>query len=457
MRKSDLPFGSEFSPTTISFSEALEIVKEHKGSKEAIEGAFRDTYFAEHATTERNKRKLAMNLRLSMQNYLLMGEDFRLTEFGNHLYEIRDNEAQLYRELARHILLNLMGLTLVQCVQDMQFAGEKVTLVSIRRNLEERGVHFPRGGKHASMIRLWLSKAGVIKGAGWRVDQKKLESIIGVGLDEIEALMQLTPEQQAFLKTLANIGDGRTYASNDIERLATATYGVRFNEKMMARTVVYPLRDAGYIKVERGTDGRGAKAHLITPTEKLVREVTVPLIEQFERQMHADLRPLLRKPVDEILAELKDEDTHVKGLALEALAFKLMRLIDLRYVGTRLRGSATGGAEVDVVFDSTRLVFTRWQVQCKNRARVALDDVAKEVGLTQFLKSNAIVIVGTGKIGSEARYYASRIMQDTNLAIIMIDGEDLESIAANPPYIVSVLHREAKQAMRLKEIKLEGE
>jgi site-specific DNA-methyltransferase (cytosine-N4-specific) len=36
--------------------------------------------------------------------------------------------------------------------------------------------------------------------------------------------------------------------------------------------------------------------------------------------------------------------------------------------------------EVDFIFRSQRLVFSRWQVQCKNTAKVSLDDVAKEVG-----------------------------------------------------------------------------
>jgi site-specific DNA-methyltransferase (cytosine-N4-specific) len=38
---------------------------------------------------------------------------------------------------------------------------------------------------------------------------------------------------------------------------------------------------------------------------------------------------------------LKSSDKHICGLALEALAFKLMRLLDLNYVATRLRGAAT--------------------------------------------------------------------------------------------------------------------
>jgi len=91
----------------------------------------------------------------------------------------------------------------------------------------------------------------------------------------------------------------------------------------------------------------------------------------------------------DILSDLTAKDKHQRGLALEALAFKLMRLLDMTYVATRLRGTTTGGAEVDLIFESSRLVFSRWQVQCKNTANVSLDDVAKEVGLTHMLKATS--------------------------------------------------------------------
>ncbi|MDD9982179.1 MAG: restriction endonuclease [Gammaproteobacteria bacterium] len=183
-------------------------------------------------------------------------------------------------------------------------------------------------------------------------------------------------------------------------------------------------------------------------------DLIAPLIEQIEQLTQADLRPLLRKPLKEIREDLQAEDRHIRGLALEALAFKLMRLIDLTYVATRLRGTATGGAEVDLVFEGTRLVFSRWQIQCKNTARVSLDDVAKEVGLTHFLKSSAIVMVSTGEIGGEARRYANKIMADSNLCVVMVDGNDLALIEARPASIVDVFTREARHAMDLKKLEL---
>ena len=186
----------------------------------------------------------------------------------------------------------------------------------------------------------------------------------------------------------------------------------------------------------------------------MATDIIAPLIEQLEHQTRADLRPLLRKPLKEIREDLDADDRHVRGLALEALAFKLMRLIDMTYVATRLRGTATGGAEVDLIFESARLVFFRWQIQCKNAARVSLDDVAKEVGLTHFLKSSAIVMVSTGEIGGEARRYANKIMADSNLCIVMVDGNDLGLIEARPVAIVDVFVREAVHAMDLKRLEL---
>jgi len=456
MPRSDLPFGSEFSPAQIDLPVLLEMAYEHGADWKAFEDAVRDRYFAGHNTSDYNRGKLANNTKLSMRAYGLIGEkDTTLTEIGQALYDLRNDESAFYEAFARHILKNCQGMNFVQCILDMQAAGEDIDLNKLRRWLAERGITVPRGGKHMSTLRLWLEKAGVFV-SGYRVDQARLNEVLGLNVEEFEALATFSPEQRAYLKALANIDGGGPHLSNDIERLAAATYGVTFNEKSLPKQVLYPLRDAGYIVLERGTKeaGRGAKPFLVTATNKLTADIITPLIEQLEQQTQADLRPLLRKPLKEIRDELDSRDRHIRGLALEALAFKLMRLIDLAYVATRLRGSATGGAEVDLIFESARLVFSRWQVQCKNTARVSLDDVAKEVGLTHFLKSNAIVMVSTGEIGGEARRYANKIMADSNLCIVMVDGNDLALIEARPAAIVDVFTREARHAMDLKRLKI---
>ena len=457
MVRSDLPFGSEFSPSQIELAQVLEFAAAHPDDWRALEDEIRLRYFESHGTNEYNRRKLANNCKLGMIAYGIIERAGRLTPFGEELASLRSDPPRMYDRLARHILLNLRGLIVIQAAQDMKVRGEGFSLQALRECLEERGVHFPRGGKHPSMMRLWLEKAGVVTSEDWEVDRAKLSSLVGASTDTLDELSALPVDQKAFLKTLANLGGPGPYPSNEVERLAATTYGARFNEKALPKTVLYPLRDMGYIELQRGTatPGRGAKPFLVSLTSKIHSDLVTPVLECLQRQTRPEIRPLLRKPLREILAELSSGNRHTKGLALEALAFYLMRLVDLKYVATRLRGDATGGAEVDLVFEGTRLMFSRWQIQCKNTAAVSSDDVAKEVGLTVQLKSNVIVVVSTGRIGPGARQYARDVMRSTNLHVVLLDGSHLRVVAESPWKIADILNEQAQRAMEVKKIEME--
>lgn len=450
---SDLPFGSEFSPSQIELPVLLDLAATHEGDAKAMQASIQARFFSKHGGGDaKNQKTLAMNCRLGLKAYGIIDEDANLTDFGRELHALKDDEPRLYETLARHILLNLKGMAVVQCIRDMTAAGETVTLTSLRDGLADRSIHYPSGGKHPSMMRLWLAKAGVFVGDRWQIDELRLPVVLGTNPADFGALSRFTGEQRAFLLALANTSIIDPQPANEITKLATATYGVKFPEKSLPKLVLNALVDAGYITTIKTTQGRGSKPFMVAPTAKLVTDVVIPLLDQLKDQTDPKLLDLLRKPLAEILVEIDSEDRYVGGLALEALAFKLMRLLDMGYVATRLRAQATGGAEVDLVFESSRLVFSRWQVQCKNTSRVPLDDVAKEVGLTHFLKSNVIVMVSTGDIGPEARRYANKIMADSNLCIVMIDRTDLGSIRGNPAHIVDAFNREAHHAMMLKKL-----
>lgn len=454
-QKSDLPFGSEFSPSQIDLPALLDLATIHNGNAEALQSAIQTRFFSTHGGgNEKNQRTLAMNCRLGMKAYGIIDQDAKLTAFGLELLTFKNSEQKLYEALAHHTLLNLKGMALVQCIRDMTIAGEDVNLTSLREGLAERGIHYPSGGKHPSMMRLWLEKAGVFVGNRWQIDELRLRAVLGADPADFGVLSHFTVEQRTFLQALANTGISEPQPANGIVKLATATYGVKFPEKSLPKLVLNALVDAGYITATKTTEGRGAKPFLVAPTPKLTTEVVTPLLNQLRDQVDRKLLDLLRRPLSGILNELESEDRNISGLALEALAFKLMRLLDMEYVATRLRAQVTGGAEVDLVFQSVRLVFSRWQVQCKNTAHVSLDDVAKEVGLTHFLRSNVIVVVSTGDIGPEARRYANKIMTDSNLCIVMIDHADLNKIQADPTFVIDAFSREAHYAMTLKKLDL---
>src|SRR6188508_2566308 len=126
MATSDLPFGSEFSPSQIDLPQLLEIAHTHQGDPSGLEAAALAKWFLAHseaaahpADKSSNRRKLANNCKLGMIAYGLINADARFTPFGETLYGLRGDETALYEELARHILLDLKGMIFIQCLLDM--------------------------------------------------------------------------------------------------------------------------------------------------------------------------------------------------------------------------------------------------------------------------------------------------------------------------------------------------
>ena len=449
----DLPFGSEFSPNQIDLSEVLEICKENEGKRDAVEAAILVRFFSAHGHgNAENRKKLAMNCRLGLKNYGIIDDACNFTDFGAKLYAHRTHAEKMYESLAKHILLNLNGMAFVQCIWDMQTSLQKVTLETLKPELEIRGITYPAAGKHPSIMRLWLEKAGVFS-SKWNINHDRIQEILGSG-DDMQALRSLTKAQRYFLLSLLNTGVGDFQISSRIARLASVSYGISYPEKTLPKSILSPLEAAGYIETEKATVGRGAKPHYCRPTEKAKIELLQPFIQQLEAQTDPKLIELLTKSIPEILIDIQSKNTFISGLALEALAFKLLRIVGLDYVATRIRAEATGGSEVDLLFQSLRPVYLRWQIQCKNTDHVALDHVAKEVGLTQMLYSNIIVIITTGSVSAEAKKYANHVMWHTNLSILFVERSDIDRVAADPVSIVDIFERETKKAMQLKKLDL---
>lgn len=194
--------------------------------------------------------------------------------------------------------------------QDMVAAREVVSLTTLRAGLAARGVHYPSGGKHPSMMRLWLAKAGVFVGKSWQINSHRVEDILGLNSSEFAGLADFTPEQRAFLRALANTGTTAPQPANEIVRLTT-TYRVKFPEKTY-RSLSFTLWKRRAISRQRKTTtGRGAKPFQVAPTDKLIADVVEPLLEQFKNQTDPKLLALRRTPLTDILSELAHADRHV--------------------------------------------------------------------------------------------------------------------------------------------------
>lgn len=442
-KKSDIPFAGNFSPREVDLAEVIGFAGKASGSRPALELAIRKRYYERPTTKPSQRPKLAYNVALGMQKYGLIEKDGTLTSLGSELLGLSGKPVDMYRRFARHILVEMPGALLLDTVRDMRAAGEPTSLNDIRKALLDRGMHTSTANKSISLMRLWLDEAKVTTRT-WGIDEIVYREVLGISEPELEALVGLTNEERAILKVLAELG-----TSVDSSRLRAAVekaHAIRLNEKGFAKTLK-PLVELGLI----GFKPAGGKSAPVSPKPLLLKEVTIPLIEQYGAGLPAKLRVLLRRPLAEIVESLDSSSGYDKGLALEALGFKMMRSIGLEYRETRFR-PRKGRFEVDLLFDSERLGYSRWQIQCKNTTRVGLDDVAKEVGLVYRLLSDVIVIITRGKIGEEARRYAADVMGKTPLAIVLIDRDDVDRIVADPISIHDVLAREAAFASSLKRL-----
>lgn len=460
-KKTQIPYGDQFSPSQVELPAILEIIHRHAGDRDKIVEKISQAFFSDHAAgsdnPEEERRKLAGNAVISIGQYGLLDEDHHPTKLADELLDLVNSPGAMYSRFAEHILLNCRGIEVVETLEVMQRAGEKITLPRLQRRLNQRGLYVPPTTVYISTMRRWLAKAGIFDlDAGWPrmydVNHTRLEEILGTETDVIDRLTHLNKQQRDYLRALTRIPEAGTLDTSGIARLATTLYGVHYNRKSIPQDILFPLRDLGYIEIEKTTGGRGAKAYAVTRMKKFYLEISEPMLDAAARK--AGLVPKdMFVPLASILEDLESSDTYVKGRALELLAIHLGWLIDLEFKGWRTRSADTGGSEVDVILEGARLIFSRWQVQAKNTPgkNVPLGDVAKEVGLSlTFIYSNVVLMVTTGDFTEAAYGYVNHVLSRNNLNVVLLNGSDLEQISREPTRIADILNTRARQAMRVK-------
>ena len=89
-RHSDLPFGSEFSPSQIDLAQLLELCVKHSGNLRELEESILNTYFLHHGNGNiDNQRKLAMNCRLGLKSYGIMMKMLTLLNLVSYLFLLK--------------------------------------------------------------------------------------------------------------------------------------------------------------------------------------------------------------------------------------------------------------------------------------------------------------------------------------------------------------------------------
>jgi len=464
MNKSDIVFGSEFSPAVIELPKLLELVKEYEPERRVLQQAIDETFFKGKGKTKDPKKTLGDNTILSMVKYGLIEkpetEKVQFTPFGSELYGAREDKKKLAELMGKRVLVDLNGLLVVECIQNMIQADQELKKETIAHRLRQEGLHVPKNGKHLNIMRQWLQYAGVLNASEstgrdmWTPDDDRINELLGITIEDIDKWGELTRPQYDFARAFSLMGVDSSVSSK-VRDAAVEMYGTEFPEGGLPQSVLHKLEEVGLITWEKVTEGRGAKAHKISPTAKLQSEFLDPILEQIAHDMGPGYKRLSRMSLENIVSNLESEDKHEKGIALEALAFYFSRRLDLQFVKWRLMGSAAGGAEVDMIVEGARLLFSRWQIQCKNTKKVSTDDLAKEVGVATAIRSGVILLISTGDIGPTVHKFAKKVMENTAMQIVLIDGKILKELTQDPEKLTAELSAQAINAMTIKRVQLE--
>mgnify|MGYP001613763820 CR=1 FL=1 len=433
---SDIPVGTQFSPGVIDLAAFVKAAIQHGGDRVALEKAVVSAPVRIKNPGEvRSLRMGRLPLEAAAQYGLLTSATYEATDLAKKLAALK--ERQMYDEFARHILLSCNGLRVVEGAQQMALdrplTGVNITGDSLAQYLSDQGLRVTIHNTAINTMRMWLGKAGIFPLEGradpWLVDEGAKQRILGVTAKEISAIAAWTPEHKALAMALCRWGGKGMVDAAEIRALAETDIGRSLPRGSLPQ-LFEPLAKAGYVKIQSGGTKAGKSAKLeVLPL--FHADVLGPFIEKAADQLDASILELYKWDAATIKRDLDSKDTFTKGVALEAYAVRIMRLLGLRFVRWRERSNQTGGAEVDVVLSGLLGgIPTRWQVQCKNTPAgiVRLDEVAKEVGLAPLTKATHILIITNSTFTRDAYRYARAVMENTALTLYLLSAKDFKRV-----------------------------
>lgn len=455
-------YGDQFDQAKTPLADILELCAAHApngddGDRAALQEAIRAQYFPGHGNAD-NSRKMAMNCLLTLNAYHLIALDesrerYALTLLTKELRSASGDPQAQFRRFAVYILTELDGLLLLRLIENIRARGEQVTLEYIGEEMNDLGVRVPPNSTYISTMRSWLAQANVFRGASYEINWDVAYDLLHMDAEAIDQLYHLSPEQKYFLLSMVSLAVLDWMASNKVANHARSVYSVRITTKNLVKDVIEPLEAQGLLESRKTTGGRGAKPHDVKLTEKSRNDLLQPLLQSLS-QITEFTSAELNRPFEDVVAELGHEDKHIRGIALELFAVWIIRLLGLRFSKWRLRSyQATGGGEVDVMAASDKIVYNRWQIQCKNiRGSVDVDTVAKEVGLTFLTKADVVMLVTTGDFSRDAVNYANQVTDTSRYYVILLDGQDVTRIIEDRARIVDILNVKARRVFAKKEL-----
>ena len=431
-----IPSFNDFSPVILQgdIRKCLEVIERNAGNDAAIVKAWAALFFG-GVENKRSSTNIPATLRST--GLIAPGRPLALSEQGKLVLAAPD-PISAAREFCKGIIRDKNGMQLVDAIRALTTRRDPVTKASLKAELNRQGVDgLSTNTTDHTTLKNWMHLAGILTGPEREplVDDVVLKALTGISGVERGEFGSLTQAQQIFVELIRrrHVVESGPFAVRDLLQECLRTHPHLFSESQFAKEVRGPLADANWIEVQKLAAGpQGGKSGFVRGTAKLVGIPLDNLVPNLDAAIPGDLRAKMNIPLAEIGSDLDDLDTYKRGVALELLALRMIWDLGLQPRGFRLRSAQTAYAEVDLTAEGSHLLFSRWSFQCKNtKVRVALGDVAKEVGIAIYSKAHVVAMVTTSDFSRDAYDYAREITRATHLQFLFITGDIVRSYLTN--------------------------
>jgi hypothetical protein len=447
----DLPFGDAFGPGQLDVGAdenelvvILDLISANLGEPKQFDHAVAERFFQDSP----DPITRAENVRFAVQEangYGIVDQEFEFTELGAELASLRNEPEVLYNRFATHILTELGGIEVIESIRDLDALGRQTTEANIRTHLAETyDIQLREGSNHWSQMRAWLAKADIINTGIhiYELHDEKIRTLTGIGSHQLEVLDELTPEQQAFLWTLAIVNPDEPIPNSRVRRAAEAGSNLEINQSNIARRVLEPLEENGYIEVMRA---EGAP-NTVRTTDSFDSEVLCPAVETVARRVGIPMAAL-RTSFQELERAIDGREAMItRPEAARVLTAKLGSLLGLDFVGwCRVEGT-TEAAVVDRVNHSVE----RWYLSVVPLdSPVTPSQLHRAVGEAKTVGASTILLVSQHGIDQTARQIANQLVQREPLTVLLVHLEDISALSTEPDQFTSDVKTEAERMHRV--------
>lgn len=460
---SDIPVGTQFSPDVINLREFCRAAVHHSGNASALRDAtWKSPVRLAPVANAPTRRRASLPLEAATQYGLLTSVVSPTPTAVCEEIAKAPDEDSAYSIFAKHILLNCNGAAFVSMLQTF-LADDTQTEVNAdaiaRYSTRHCGLRIIEHNTAINTLRMFLARAGVFDSSAhsgrkfWTPDIDVVDSLIGSKFETLEDIAALKPHQRAFVHALCTLAEpGVWYDAGNVRDHAESMFpGVLFSRASVVKDVLEALAELNLVEFKTGgtSGGKAAKLRILPDFDA---RVLTPFLENAAEHVGTASAPFLRVTAEEIRTKLASSNKVEKGLALEALAIRVMRTLDLTFDKWRVRSADAGYAEVDVSFFGVMGGLpTKWQVQCKNtpRSTIGNDELARELGVATVDGATHVLFLANATYTSNAIAYAKRVNKRGPILLYLLDENDVEAMLDDFSHLTRALRKQTKAIVEM--------